>query len=205
MSWTYGRLISLYWYVLYIYKHIYMCIYIYNFQKYRWLQNHVIQICMCLLVWCFFIDMYTYYICRYRTRYAFTYAISLYKEMQNLLYVRKYLGITKICKDINEPSYMQRWHSITSSVYNLGFNWAAVCRSLCPLPNRENCVNTTYESMMVHLQEVKDHSLCLACNHCLIKGDFWKLMQMLNLEKIQHAGKLELIGKTHSLPWLLPS
>lgn len=25
------------------------------------------------------------YICRYRTLYAFTYAISLYKEMQNLM------------------------------------------------------------------------------------------------------------------------
>lgn len=88
---------------------------------------------MCLLVWCFFIDMYTYYTCRYRTPYAFTYAISLYKEMQNLLHVRKYLGITKICKDINEPSHCKdgmelHQMSITWGLVELLF---AVCYVPC--------------------------------------------------------------------------
>lgn len=83
--------------------------------------NMYVLTCVTFLYMYQILDMYTNYICRYRTPYAFTYAISL-KETQNLLYVRKYLGITKICKAINEPSHVQRWHGITSSVCNLGFS-----------------------------------------------------------------------------------
>lgn len=84
-----------------------MCI---IFQKY----TNEYKSMLYLLVRHFFIDMYTYYICRYRTLHAFTCAISLNADMQNLLYGRKDLGIRFAEISTNHHTKMAMWHYIKS-------------------------------------------------------------------------------------------